>query len=43
MRRICKTCSKPIADDHVCELDDLPKALRAVVEAVIERERRRGR
>jgi hypothetical protein len=37
--RRCKTCSKPIAGDHVCQLADLPKALRAVVEAVLDQER----
>jgi hypothetical protein len=41
--RRCKTCSKPIEGDHVCQLEDLPKALRAVVEAVLDQERGRGR
>ncbi len=41
--RRCRTCSKPIEGDHVCQLADLPKALRAVVEAVLDRERGRGR
>lgn len=39
--RLCKTCHKPIAGDHVCQLADLPKALRAVVESVLEQERAR--
>lgn len=37
--RHCKTCLKPIEGHHVCRLADLPKALRAVVEAVLEQER----
>ncbi len=41
--RRCKTCSKPIEGDHVCQLADLPKALRAVVEAVLDQERGRER
>lgn len=39
--RLCKTCRKPIDGDHVCQLADLPKALRAVVESVLEQERAR--
>jgi hypothetical protein len=41
--RLCKTCRKPIEGDHVCQLGDLPKDLRAVVEAVLRRERDRPR
>lgn len=37
--RRCKTCRKPTEGDHVCQLADLPRALRAVVEAVLEQER----
>ena len=37
--RHCTTCRKPLEGDHVCQLADLPKALRAVVEAVLEEER----
>jgi hypothetical protein len=39
--RQCGTCNKPLAADHVCQLDDLPKRLRAVVEAVLAQERER--
>lgn len=39
--RLCTTCRKPIEGNHVCQLADLPKALRAVVEAVLEQERGR--
>jgi hypothetical protein len=39
--RRCRTCHQPIERDHVCELADLPRALRATVEAVLERERRK--
>lgn len=41
--RLCKTCRKPLEGDHVCQLGDLPKDLRAVVEAVLRRERDRPR
>lgn len=41
--RRCGTCRKPIEGDHVCQLADLPKKLRAVVEAVLEQERGRER
>lgn len=41
--RLCKTCMKPLKGDHVCQLGDLPKDLRAVVEAVLRRERDRPR
>ncbi len=41
--RLCKTCGKPREGDHVCQLGDLPKDLRAVVEAVLRRERDRPR
>ena len=41
--RLCKTCRKPVEGDHVCQLGDLPKDLRAVVEAVLRRERDRPR
>ncbi|MBI3749067.1 MAG: hypothetical protein HY262_09530 [Chloroflexi bacterium] len=40
-RKRCGTCHMPVEGDHVCQLADLPKRLRAVVEAVIERERGR--
>ena len=39
--RHCKTCRKPIEGNHVCQLADLPKALRAVVVAILEQERGR--
>ena len=38
MRR-CRACGKPIQGEHVCDLADLPKELRALVEAVLDRER----
>jgi hypothetical protein len=38
----CGTCHKPLDPDHVCQLDDLPKRLRAVVEAVLVQERERA-
>jgi len=38
MRR-CRTCNKPIHGERVCDLADLPKELRALVEAVLDRER----
>jgi hypothetical protein len=41
--RRCGTCRKPIEGDHVCQLADLPKKLRAVVEAVLEQGRGRER
>ena len=40
--RRCGTCHKPLDPDHVCELEDLPKRLRAVVEAVLAQERERA-
>jgi hypothetical protein len=39
--RRCGTCHKHLAPDHVCQLDDLPKRLRAVVDAVLAQERER--
>lgn len=39
--RRCGTCRMPIEGDHVCQLADLPKKLRSVVEAVLEQERGR--
>jgi hypothetical protein len=39
--RRCGTCHKPLSADHVCQVDDLPKRLRAVVEAVLAHERER--
>lgn len=41
--RSCKTCRKPLEGVHVCQLADLPKELRAVVEAVLRQERDRQR
>ena len=41
--RLCKTCRKSLEGGHVCQLGDLPKDLRAVVEAVLRRERDRQR
>ena len=32
--RRCGTCHKPLSTDHVCQLEDLPQRLRAVVKAV---------
>jgi hypothetical protein len=40
--RLCGTCHKPVDPDHVCQLEDLPKRLRAVVDAVIAQERERA-
>ena len=40
--RRCKACSKPSEDGHVCEVADLPKELRAAVEAVLMKERARS-
>lgn len=40
--RRCGTCHKPLSGDHVCQLEDLPKRLRAVVEAVLAQERERS-
>jgi hypothetical protein len=40
--RRCGTCRQPIEGAHVCEIDDLPKALRAVVEAILKQERRKN-
>jgi len=40
--RRCGTCQKPLSADHVCQLEDLPKRLRAVVEAVLVQERERA-
>lgn len=39
---LCGTCHKPIEANHVCQLADLPKRLRAVVEAVLEYEREKA-
>lgn len=41
--RRCGTCHKPLDPDHVCQLEDLPKRLRAVVDAVLVQERERAR
>jgi hypothetical protein len=41
--RHCGTCHQPMEDEHVCQLEDLPMKLRAVVEAVLEHERGRER
>ncbi len=38
----CGTCHKPLDPDHICQLEDLPKRLRAVVEAVLAQERERA-
>ena len=40
--RRCKACSKPSEDGHVCAVADLPKELRAAVEAVLVKERARS-
>lgn len=40
--RRCKACSKPSEDGHVCAVADLPKELRAAVEAVLLKERARS-
>lgn len=40
--RRCGTCRQPIEGAHVCQIDDLPKALRTVVEAILEQERRKS-
>jgi hypothetical protein len=40
--RRCGTCRQPIEGAHVCQIDDLPKALRAVVEAILMQERRKS-
>lgn len=40
--RRCGTCHKPHDPDRICQLDDLPKRLRAVVEAVLAQERERA-
>lgn len=40
--RRCGTCHKPLSGDHLCQLEDLPKRLRAVVEAVLAQERDRS-
>jgi hypothetical protein len=40
--RRCKACSKPSEVGHVCEVADLPKELRAAVEAVLVKERARS-
>jgi len=34
---------KPLSADHVCQLEDLPKHLRVVVEAVLAKERQQER
>jgi hypothetical protein len=36
--RRCGMCHKPLSTDHVCQLEDLPKRLRVVVEAVLANE-----
>lgn len=41
--RPCGTCHKPLSADHVCQLEDLPRLLRAVVEAVLAQERQQER
>jgi hypothetical protein len=38
MRR-CRACNKQIQGEHLCDLADLPKELRALVEAVLDKER----
>ena len=40
--RRCKACSKPSEVGHVCAVADLPKELRAAVEAVLVKERARS-
>jgi hypothetical protein len=40
--RRCKACTKPSEDGHVCAVADLPKELRAAVEAVLVKERARS-
>jgi hypothetical protein len=40
--RRCKACGKPSEDGHVCAVADLPKELRAAVEAVLVKERARS-
>jgi|GEM_PF-1440208 broad specificity phosphatase PhoE len=40
--RRCKVCNKPSEGGHVCQIDDLPKELRAAVEAVLVKERARS-
>jgi hypothetical protein len=40
--RRCKACNKPSEDGHVCEIADLPKELRAAVQAVLVKERARS-
>lgn len=37
--RHCGTCHRAMVGNHVCQLADLPKKLRAVVDAVLEQER----
>jgi len=41
--RQCGICHKPLDADHVCQLEDLPKRIRAVVDAVLAQERERAR
>jgi hypothetical protein len=40
--RRCKACNRPSEDGHVCAVADLPKELRAAVEAVLVKERARS-
>jgi hypothetical protein len=40
--RRCKACNKPSEVGHVCDVADLPKELRAAVEAVLVNERARS-
>ena len=40
--RRCKACNKPSEGGYVCEVADLPKELRAAVEAVLMKERARS-
>ncbi len=41
--RRCGTCHQPLSADHVCQLEDLPKRLRVVIEAVLAQERQQER
>jgi hypothetical protein len=40
--RRCRACNKPSEVGHVCEIVDLPRELRAAVEAVLKKERALG-
>jgi hypothetical protein len=40
--RRCKACNKTSEVGHVCAVADLPKELRAAVEAVLVKERARS-